>query len=128
MVQLAQKKKELKVLHKWWAKNDEKQKWLQYILDKWWEDMVRTFLAENWTMWITRRSEKIWYNWYYDFGICQINSWYHPEILWQKRKFADWFYDPYKQIDKCIELYNQWTKLWWYDHRFERTKDILIIN
>lgn len=90
---------------------------------------MRTFLAENTSMWITTRWEKIWKNNHYDRGICQINSWYHPEILWgDAKQFQEWFYNPYKQMDKCIELYKSWTKFWGYDYRFERTKDILIFN
>ena len=90
---------------------------------------MRTFLAENWTMWITRKSGLIWNNWYRDYWICQINAWYHPEILgnWDKY-FADWFYDPYKQMDHCIKKFKSWTTFYAYPHRFNRTKQIVINN
>jgi len=91
---------------------------------------MRTFLAENWTMWITRKSGLIWVNWYRDYWICQINAWWHPEILgnWNGKYFADWFYDPYKQMDHCIKKFKNWTTFYAYPHRFNRTKEIVVNN
>lgn len=116
------------VFHKWWDKNDKRQKWLQYIYDNCWEDCMRTFLAENWTMWVTRKSWLVWANGYRDYGICQINAWWHKDILWHwwKQYFADWFYNPYKQMDYCIKLFKWWTRFYAYPYRYERTKDIII--
>lgn len=88
---------------------------------------MRTFLAENWTMWVTRKSGLVWNNWYRDYGICQINAWYHPEILWNGDKyFVDWFYDPYKQMDHCIKKFKWGTTFYAYKHRYVRTRDIVI--
>jgi len=88
---------------------------------------MRTFLAENWTMWIIRKSTIIWKNWYRDYWICQINAGWHPEILWKWDKyFIDWFYDPYKQMDFCIKKFKEGTTFYAYPYRYQRTKDIVI--
>lgn len=68
-------------------------------------------------MWIDRKSYVVWKNWYSDYWICQVNIGYHPEVLsngsnW--KKFVDWFYDPYKQIDYCYKLFSWWTTFYWY--------------
>lgn len=121
-----------KVINNWWDKNDIRQTWLQYLLDNWGEDAMRTFLAENWTMWLTRKSDLVWSNGYRDYWICQINAWYHSEILWwwgnywSWKYFAEWFYDPYKQMDKCIDKFKWWTKFYAYPYRYERTKSIIV--
>lgn len=89
---------------------------------------MRTFLAENWTMEILRVSWLVWANGYRDVGICQTNIWWHKEILWGSnwKRYKDWFYDPYKQMDYCIKLYKWGTKFYAYTHRYKRTKDIVI--
>lgn len=95
------------VIHKYWSKDDERQKWLNYAYKIWWKDFVLTILAENWTMWIDRKSLMVWKNWYSDYWICQVNVGYHPIILgWSNwKRFKDWFYNPYKQLDYCNKLF-----------------------
>lgn len=95
---------------------------------------MRTFLAENWTMGITTKSGMVWANWYSDYWICQTNVGYHPQALWGKWKpywsweyFAEWFYDPYKQMDHCIELFKWGTVFYAFKHRYARTKQIIIL-
>lgn len=94
---------------------------------------MRTFLAESWTMWITRKSGLVWANWYRDYWICQTNVWYHPYVLrwewyayWSWKYFKEWFYDPYKQMDHCIKLFKWWTVFYAYKHRYDRTRDIKV--
>lgn len=111
-----------KIIHKEWDKSDVRQKRLQYAYNLWWKDFVLTIITENWTMWIDRKSYVVWSNWYSDYGICQINIGFHPEVLsnWSNwKKFVDWFYDPYKQIDYCNKLFKWWTKFYWYNNRFK---------
>ena len=119
-------KQKTKVIHKYWSKDDKRQEWLNYLYRKSWydKDLVLTFLAENWNMWITRKSLIVWANWHSDYWICQINTWYHPDILawnwfayWSWKYFKEWFYNFHKQADYCIKKYKTWTRFYWYDVR-----------
>jgi len=105
------------VKHKEWDILDVRQDYINYAYRMWWKDFLLTILAENGTMWIDRKSNAVWANGYSDYGLCQINVWYHPEILWTTRRFKEWFYNPYKQLDYCWELYSWWTRFYWYDVR-----------
>ena len=116
-----------KVTHKDWELDDERQKWINYAYNIWGKDFLFTILAENWTMWIDRKSWLVWANWYSEYWICQINVWWHPEILsnWKNwKRFVDRFYDPYKQIDYCWKKYSWWTKFYWYNVRMKIEKKI----
>ena len=62
--------------------------------------------AENGQRNMYRKSDKVGDNGYYDYGLCQINQWWHPEIVNTKQFWADRKF----QIDKCLELYKGWTK------------------
>jgi len=122
-----------KVIHEWWAKDDVRQDYLQYLLDNWGEDAMRTFLAESWTMDLTRKSWLVWSNWYSDYGMCQTNTGYHPYVLrWEGyaygsgKYFKEWFYNPYKQMDHCIKMFKGGTIFYAFKHRFERTKAIKV--
>jgi len=117
-----------RVLHLWINKKDRRQKLLQYAYKKSWydKDMILTFTAENYRWTTTRKSNIIWKNGYRDYWICQVNAWYHPEILrWKGYKYPDnryfskWFLNPYKQIDYCIKLYKNWTKFYGYNVRYK---------
>jgi hypothetical protein len=68
------------------------------------------------------RSYIVWNNWYYDRWICQINKWYHPEIVKDPN-----FKDVDFQVKKCWELYKGWTKFYWKRHK-EKMISKLIIN
>jgi len=43
-----------------------------------------------------------------DYGLCQINKKYHPEIVNDPRFFTDYKF----QVDKCFELYKNGTKFY----------------
>ena len=107
-------------------KNDERQDWINYAYKIWWKDFLLTILAENSTMWIDRKSNMVWANWYSDYWLCQINVWRHPEVLWWSnwKRFKDWFYDPYKQLDYCNNLFTNWTRFYWYDVRHKMESKI----
>lgn len=119
------------VYNKNWARDDKRQKWLNYMYRKsnYNKNLMWTFLAENGTMWLTKKSWIVWANWYSDYWICQINSGYHKIILWKWnwKYFADWFYNPYKQMDYCIKLYNQGTRFYGYNVRY-KSKNKLIFK
>lgn len=66
---------------------------------------VKLLVAENGTVNPQRRSDKIGSNGYWDYGLCQINKGWHPEIINDKRFFTDWKF----QIEKCHELYENGT-------------------
>jgi len=120
-------KKQRKVIHLWIPKNDERQKWINYAYKISWynKDFILTLTAENYRWTTTRKSNRVWANWWSDYWICQVNAWYHPEILsWKsyypnKEYFAKWFLNPYKQIDYCWKLYKWWTKFYGYNVRYK---------
>lgn len=97
------------VKHKYWSPGDEKQKWLQYLYEKSWynKDVVLTFLWENWTFELKRRSGKIWSNWHYDYWLCQLNYQRHKNFI-----NSEDFKNPYKQLDYCLWVYQDWMKKW----------------
>lgn len=97
------------VKHKYWDIGDEKQKWLQYLYEKSWydKDVVLTFLWENWTFEFKRRSGKIWSNWHYDYWLCQLNYQWHKNFI-----NSEDFKNPYKQLDYCLWVYQDWMKKW----------------
>jgi hypothetical protein len=49
-----------------------------------------------------------------DIGFCQISPYYHPHITNHES-----FYDPYWQLDKCLELYRGGTRFYGADHRHQ---------
>lgn len=119
-----------KIKHKDWDFQDERQDWLNYAYDIWGLDFVLTILAENGTMWIDRKSLAVWANWYSDYWLCQVNVWWHPDVLSDGsngKRFHDWFYDPYKQLDYCYKKFAGGTRFYWYDVR-HRMKDKLIFD
>lgn len=122
-------KKASSIVHNEWNDSDERQEWINYAYKIWWEDFVYTILAENGTMWIDRKSGIVWANWYSDYGLCQINVGRHPEVLWWSnwKRFKDWFYNPYKQLDYCNKLFVWWTRFYWYDVR-HKVKHKIVFN
>jgi len=81
-------------------------------------------------MWIDRKSWLVWANWYSDYWLCQINIGWHPDVLWWSnwKKFKDWFYDPYKQLDYCNKLFTSWTRFYWYDVRYKVAHKIKVLS
>lgn len=116
-----------KIIKKW--VNDEINKLVNYAYDLWWIDFVLTLEAENWLWKWDRRSMIIWANWHWDYGLCQLNyQWHKPFID------SEEFKDPYKQLDYCNWVFQDWIKRWiirttfyWYNNR-HKVKNNFIIN
>lgn len=70
------------------------------------------------------RSYIVGSNGYYDYGLCQINKWYHPEIVNNTKFFTDYKY----QIDQCWKLYKWGTRFYGYDIRYKRAKWLIYID
>lgn len=121
-----------KVKHKYWREDDDKQNWLNYLYEKSWydKDILSTFLGENWTFGLERRSFIKWNNWYYDWWICQLNWQYHKKFI----NSPD-FQNPYKQLDYCIWVWNnaksRWilkTTFYAYNTRYKQESNFLFYN
>jgi len=91
------------------------QRLVNYAYELWGRDFVLTLEAENWN-WTSNRvhNKPYWRNWrkYNDHGLCGISDYYHPQVVSHPQ-----FTDPYWQIRKCHELYEGWTRFYWYDVR-----------
>jgi hypothetical protein len=97
----AEEKSKQIITHKWFAEDDEKQKYVQYAYDLWWIDLVKLIECENWnwSLWA------VWDGWK-AFGLCQINVNYHK--LPQDYK-TNWKV----QVETCYEKWKWWTKFYW---------------
>lgn len=60
-------------------------------------DLVLTLIWENGTFRVDRKSMVIGSNGYYDYGLCQLNYWYHKKFI-DSPDFNNWE----KQLDYCI--------------------------
>lgn len=103
-----EKQVDKKVKHKYWP-DDDRQDWLNYLYKKSWydKDILYTFLWENWTFELLRKSNQIWSNWYYDFWLCQLNKQHHAQFI----NSAE-FKNPYKQLDYCLWVRNDAKAKW----------------
>lgn len=95
--------KKQKIHRKWWAEDDERQKLINYVYEKWGEDgwdIVLTWTGEN-GIWTTdRKSDKKWYDGNRAYWICQLYYTWHKDFINSKE-----FQDPYKQIDYCLGVW-----------------------
>lgn len=106
----------LKVVHKWYPLDNRTQKYVNYAynISNWSLDFIATLDQENWLRDMKRQSlvyDKFWREdsrWF-----CQVNRYYHPEIVNDERFFTDWEW----QLDKCRELYKWGTKMFGYNKR-----------
>lgn len=106
-----------KVLVKWFAINSR----ANYVSTKAWEYRQETWFlillrCENAEYDMYRRSDGIWDNGFYDYWICQINKWYHPEIV-----NTDMFWNSLDyQIEQCYKLWKWWTPFYWPDRKSKK--------
>lgn len=133
------KKKETRqIVYSKWDKNNSKQKILQKFLVEaqkqkvpfqekniFWKyqrnipDMISTFLAENNELSVNRKSP-VNKNWTYDIWICQFNSYWQRKIIRDKN-----FYNEDFQVQKCVELWKNWTKFYWFNNRMKFKKYLI---
>ncbi len=72
-------------------------------------DFLATLDAEN-SKWTPLRKSPTG-----DYGICQVNKYYHPDIVNDPRFFTA----PFWQIEKCWELYEGGTRFFGFDARYK---------
>lgn len=89
------------LIHKWFKRDDPKQKMVAYAYKLWWMDFVKLIECENWN----RDIKAVWDSWK-AFWLCQINTNYHrlPENF-----KTDWRV----QIEECYRKWKWWTKFYW---------------
>ena len=104
-----------KLYRKGWKESDERNKYINFVLEKGWKDwmdMVLTFTGENGNWNKTLRSYQKGKNWYYDYWFCQMNLRYHKDFIGNPQNFSKDFLDPYKQLERCIWIYKDGIKKW----------------
>lgn len=123
-----------KILIKWYGEDEEIQKIVNYAYQLWWETFVLTLNGENWLRQRDRRSVVIWANWYYDYWLCQLNAQRHWKFIFKNGyNLKDWFSDdfkqPYKQLEYCRWVFQDWvakkrihTTFYAYNHREKSRK------
>ena len=91
------------LVHKWFSKEDPKQKMVQYAYKLWWMDFVKLIECENWQRKLDRkvRDRKG-----YAYWLCQINEWYHkiPEEY-----LTNWVV----AVEYCYKKWKQGTPFYW---------------
>lgn len=102
-----EEKEEIKIYKKYFEKEDPRQDLINYTYKVGWKDFLLTLDGENWSWTANRKSNIVWANWYYDFGICQLNKKYHKDFINSKE-----FQDPYKQVDYCFGVWQDAIKKW----------------
>ena len=89
------------LVHKWFKKEDEKQKMVQYAYKLWGLDFVKLIECENgnWNIKAIWDSGKA-------FWLCQMNTNYH--------KLPDWYKDTWQvQVEYCYKKWKWGTKYYW---------------
>lgn len=81
----------------------QEQEYIRYAYEVGGKDFMLTLNAENQKWNPLARSKKRGANWYYDFGLCQLNYKYHKPFIISKN-----FKYPKSQIDYCYEVYQDW--------------------
>lgn len=66
---------------------------------------VKLLVAENGTVDPLRKGGLVGVNGFYDYGLCQINQGYHPEIVNDDRFFKSWEW----QVEQCFKLWEYGT-------------------
>jgi len=113
-------------LHKGYKEDDQIQKYVQYAYKISWNDInfVATLEAENWA-WNMYRQSDVVKNWIREdsYWFCQLHRNWHRDVVDTKEFWSD----PYRQLDKCFEKYDWWTKFYWYYQR-NKVKSRFIIK
>lgn len=91
------------LIHKWFKRDDPKQKMVAYAYKLWWMDFVKVLECENGQRKLDRKvRDRKWYA----YGLCQINEWYHkiPE---------DYLTNWVVAVEYCYKKWKQWTPFYW---------------
>ena len=89
------------LVHKWFARDDIKQKYVQYAYKLWGMDFVKLIECENGN----RNINAIWDSWK-AFWLCQMNTNYHKLPAEYKTSWV-------VQIEYCYKKRKSWTKYYW---------------
>ena len=89
------------LVHKWFARDDIKQKYVQYAYKLWGIDFVKLIECENGN----RNINAIWDSWK-AFWLCQMNTNYHKLPAEYKESWV-------VQIEYCYKKWESWTKYYW---------------
>lgn len=101
----------MRIIHEWFAKDDIKQKYVQYAYKLGWFDFVKMIECENWN-WDIKAVGDSWNA----YGLCQMNRLYHKDIpsdykdIWQR------------QLEYCYQKRSTWTKFYWPDRIIKGVK------
>lgn len=108
------------ITHKWFSEKNIVQSYVKYAYKIWWLDFVLMLECENWTWKIDKKSEVKGEN---SQGFCQMNYKYYSRFI------DDWRFgfDPFRQLDKCLELWKWWTKFYWYYRsiKWQKCRDVV---
>lgn len=110
------------IQHYWYKEDSVIQDYVDYAWKiSWWDlDFVSTLEAEN-GQWNPHRQSQVpnnvpWMNqnWKEDSRwFCMIHRRWHSRIV----DDPNFWSDPYRQLDRCYEMYKWWTKFYWYNVR-----------
>lgn len=110
----------------------EQNQWIKYAFDRCGIECIKTWIAESGFV-LDRKSNSVNYDGTRDYGICQMNSRYHKQFIFKNKKhgsFSQEFLDPYKQLDRCIGIWNDAMKknrikTTFYGYNVRNTKGVL---
>jgi len=89
------------LIHKWFKRDDPKQKMVAYAYKLWWMDFVKLIECENWNwsikaVWDSGKA----------FWLCQMNTNYHKLPAEYKTNWV-------VQVEYCYKKRKSWTKFYW---------------
>ena len=89
------------LIHKWFKRDDPKQKMVAYAYKLWWMDFVKLIECENWNwnikaVWDSGKA----------FWLCQMNTNYHKLPTEYKTNWV-------VQVEYCYKKRKSWTKFYW---------------
>ena len=89
------------LIHKWFKRDDPKQKMVAYAYKLWWMDFVKLIECENWN----RNIKAVWDSGK-AFWLCQMNTNYHKLPAEYKTNWV-------VQVEYCYKKRKSWTKFYW---------------
>lgn len=98
------------LVHKWFSREDIRQKYVQYAYKLWWMDFVKLIECENgnWSIKAVGDSGKA-------FWLCQMNTNYHK----LPSEYKD---NRVVQVEYCYKKWKSWTKYYWPSRKIKGVK------